>query len=652
MPPRAQKRKVSTPKTAGSDPRRVAAAQAVTPGAPGPRAPGTPPQTDAKSAAFILLAFPMLATIGACSLATWAYKRALDPLYGSIPTDIHLTKAIWAGTGIGGFLIPVSWLSGWTSALLFGLSVATLPTVAHYAAVFTSERLHDALLGPIATHAIALVPSVTFGVSTIRSMVHFFEAANEGTMMRYTLLPGCASIIPGFAPVWTDTIPMLLNIPEVGQYISSESALVIAVGALIVSVWAIGLAFRSGNARDPGAAYKLTWHILVPATILPLLPIILPQLLPPTLPHPLLEPYHAPGSPVRILSSVQSLTGLVVVGESLPTANAKAGASEEYPSELRYLRTAHSILGGTWVGSKVARAPGTADVDALGSPIGDSIYNAFIVQEAIRLVDTTDRDITPGEENALIIGLGVGIAATALTKHGVTPTIIEIDPAVYNASLTWFGLLEPAPERLFLEDGRRIVRRKVHEHMNLHTTEPLYDYVIHDCFSGGGVPAHLYTSEFWGELKGIMKPDGVVAVNYAGLVGGDASRSVLMTLEESFGQCRIFHDSITPVSDEELTSEFRNLIIFCSPSTKPLTFRSAVEADFLGSPLRSRVLGSFGSKWEVNAHVVRGDLEGKDSSRWILRDQPNHLADWQKPAAFEHWKIMRNILPEVFWTTY
>lgn len=109
-------------------------------------------------------------------------------------------------------------------------------------------------------------------------------------------------------------------------------------------------------------------------------------------------------------------------------------------------------------------------------------------------------------------GLGVGTAATALTKHGVTPTVVEIDPAVYNASLTWFGLPKPAPERVFLLDGRRVVRRKLHERTNQLTEEPLYDYVIHDCFSGGGVPAHLYTTEFWGELKGIMKPDGVVAV--------------------------------------------------------------------------------------------------------------------------------------------
>ena len=150
----------------------------------------------------------------------------------------------------------------------------------------------------------------------------------------------------------------------------------------------------------------MTWHILVPATILPLLPIILPQLLPPTLPHPLPAPYDVPDFPLRILSSVESLTGLVVVGESLPVADYKPGVREEYPSEMRYLRSAHSLLGGTWVGSKVARAPGTADVDAFGAPLGDSIYNAFLVQEAIRLIDTKDRDITPGEENALVMYAG------------------------------------------------------------------------------------------------------------------------------------------------------------------------------------------------------------------------------------------------------
>lgn len=44
-------------------------------------------------------------------------------------------------------------------------------------------------------------------------------------------------------------------------------------------------------------------------------------------------------------------------------------------------------------------------------------------------------------------------------------------------------------------------------------TSQKYDIVIHDCFSGGGVPQHLYTLEFWNDLKKIVNPEsGVVVV--------------------------------------------------------------------------------------------------------------------------------------------
>lgn len=39
-----------------------------------------------------------------------------------------------------------------------------------------------------------------------------------------------------------------------------------------------------------------------------------------------------------------------------------------------------------------------------------------------------------------------------------------------------------------------------------------YDIVVHDCFSGGGVPEHLFTLEFWEDLKAVIHPDGVVVV--------------------------------------------------------------------------------------------------------------------------------------------
>jgi spermidine synthase len=109
--------------------------------------------------------------------------------------------------------------------------------------------------------------------------------------------------------------------------------------------------------------------------------------------------------------------------------------------------------------------------------------------------------------------LGIGTSTQAFQQHGLHTTIIEIDPVVYNYTRTFFDLA--APDAVFLEDARGWVKRKAKELKEAEESSRLkeqFDYVVHDCFSGGGVPSHLYTMEFWADLKEIMKPDGVVAV--------------------------------------------------------------------------------------------------------------------------------------------
>jgi hypothetical protein len=54
------------------------------------------------------------------------------------------------------------------------------------------------------------------------------------------------------------------------------------------------------------------------------------------------------------------------------------------------MRADHSLLGGVWIGEK-----------AFGQEIGDSIYTAFVLQEAIRLVKRERVD--EGDEHALIM---------------------------------------------------------------------------------------------------------------------------------------------------------------------------------------------------------------------------------------------------------
>lgn len=105
----------------------------------------------------------------------------------------------------------------------------------------------------------------------------------------------------------------------------------------------------------------------------------------------------------------------------------------------------------------------------------------------------------------LISGLGTGISATAFNKHGISTTIVEIDPAVYDAARRYFGLPDPGAGRVFLEDARTWVSRR-------EPTAALFDFVVHDCFSGGGVPEHIYTSEFWNDLSTLVEPEGTVVV--------------------------------------------------------------------------------------------------------------------------------------------
>ena len=103
-------------------------------------------------------------------------------------------------------------------------------------------------------------------------------------------------------------------------------------------------------------------------------------------------------------------------------------------------------------------------------------------------------------------------------RHGISTTIVEIDPVVYDAATRFFGLPASGPGQVFLEDARGWVRNRSASAIASSTTESgttattLYDIVVHDCFSGGGIPAHLYTQQFWQDLKNIVTPDAVIAV--------------------------------------------------------------------------------------------------------------------------------------------
>lgn len=155
-------------------------------------------------------------------------------------------------------------------------------------------------------------------------------------------------------------------------------------------------------------------------------------------------------------------------------------------------------------------------------------------------------------------GLGAGISATAFMRHSLSTTIVEIDPAVYDAASTFFGLPDPGPGKLFLEDARSWAAQK-RANVKAGNNETLYDIVIHDCFSGGGVPEHIFTMEFWEDLEAVIQPEGVVVV--VSILG--QPMPIMMTTPLN----RTLRVSCNPTLQKWLSKQWRRILVNAALST-------------------------------------------------------------------------------------
>lgn len=212
--------------------------------------------------------------------------------------------------------------------------------------------------------------------------------------------------------------------------------------------------------------------------------------------------------------------------------------------------------------------------------------------------------------------------------------------------------------------------------------------VIHDCFSGGGVPSHLFTLEFWEELKGIMTVDGALAVNFAGHLGSEAARAIWFTLQEAFAPqrggmgCRVFHDMVhQPGQEDEVQKlkedQFLNMVYFCQKNDgkrrgeQGVQFRKSRESDYLQSWLRKMILSTIMEREVTQARITGlSEEKARMGKAWVLTDNNNRLDDWQHDTAIEHWSgephlfnrndhrinlfhaVMRQVMPYNVWEIY
>ncbi|KAK7061960.1 spermidine synthase [Favolaschia claudopus] len=573
--------------------------------------------------------------LSALSLVLFIYERSLVPIYASGPTTYTLNIAVLLAVVLAAAQ-PVKMST--TNTLLCGVLLFTAaPLSTYWGAVYTA-RWGRAIVGPIAVHCAVLVPLVA-NQATLALDINPLQSAPSKKLVGYRSVAALVvyAAIYGSSS-WFAVDSRLDHV--------SESRVFLTWAAVLANAWMITFPGRSASKPRKTKKKKSPFPYMRPLMLLGFNILWWPAqrfLGSPVLPHPLDKPYLHPTFPMIIHSSVQSTTGLIVVGEALPPKSYEGGPDSEMHS-LRYLRASHSLLGGVWMGGKVATLDDVPpQVDSFGTPLGDSIYGTFVLQEAARLVNSTAR---AGQfERALIIGLGAGISATAFNRHGLDTTIVEIDPAVYDAARLYFGLPEHPSTNLFLEDARTWAANR-RAAIDAGTPHPLFDVVVHDCFSGGGVPQHIFTVEFWNDLKATLHPEGVLVVNFAGMIKSDASRLISQTLEASFSVCRVFHDSQGGIKEEEYKTELMNLVFFCTLQ-RQLTFRNARRSDYLDSYLREHILSSLPRR-ELPLELLTGPLEAK----FILTDSHNPLGKLQNSLGHYHWSLMRQVLPDIFWETY
>ncbi len=352
------------------------------------------------------------------------------------------------------------------------------------------------------------------------------------------------------------------------------------LGTLAVGFWIVP-AFETDQVLTGTAtvlvllgALSLAWRRRRAGLALVFLPALLSAVPKPDLP---------PGN--TVIARSQSLLGLVQVID-----DTNRGA--------RFLRVDHSIIGAEYLRD---HSPGFSFIHLL---------------EAVRL-------LRPEAKNLLEIGLGTGSLPRILARRGIDADVVEIDPAVISFAQQYFGFSTKG--HIYLEDARTFLRR----------ASQRYDIIVHDTFTGGTTPEHLLSLEVWKQVHELLRPGGILAVNFVGYQQGaqaKATWALARTIRAVFANVRIFGDG--PPAEDPGTP--KNLVFFASDGA--LDFNAIANPSFDG-PVCQHVLTTF-QDWEI---------QNPERSGFLVTDAHNPLARLQLPVAEEHFAAMNKLLPVGVW---
>ena len=572
-------------------------------------------------------------------------QLSLAPVYGSIPSSVNHQAAIGATALIG-------WTTQWYWRPQHSSLLQYLPLWTVCAPILTciSFQFSDTLglvWGPI-------VGGLLSCHSIVLPMIYAAAASHDGPDTEATSSGPLAHLFSG--------------LPSLGLFMILDWVLPDTINTFIAT-WSFLNPFNAHLIAGLYMIFALTDRRAIIAATVSIATIAA-----------IVSPYGSgPFSTIALDASLASQNWTLLSREWSNTGYMSVLENSE--ANYRVMRCDHSLLGGEWQLTPERRAQGWK--------IPESIYAAFHMLEAVRLMET-EPAIQDSEAQALIIGLGIGTAPKAFIGHGINTTIVELDPVVHRFATDYFGL--PKNHTAVLSDAIAWVKSEAHpeppmpefdettstttfslsdilpaaiawakgypedspaEDASIAETPAVlqYDYILHDVFTGGAEPLPLFTREFLSDLRSLLKPHGVAAINYAGDLTLPLTAKVLNTIDLAFDRnCALYRDSLP--SPEESTT-FANYILFCRNAPGgSLSFRQPQQGDLLDSLSRRQHL--FPMPELAVEFPLRSAREGKAEAEVLTKEEVSS-GKWkreQEESAGRHWGIMRVVLPGWVWGLY
>lgn len=139
---------------------------------------------------------------------------------------------------------------------------------------------------------------------------------------------------------------------------------------------------------------------------------------------------------------------------------------------------------------------------------------------------TSAASMYPAGSNTLVLGLGGGIVPKQISYFlGHNVDAVELDHRIVSLSEIYFNFWK-ARINIYTDDARRFVK----------IAPKKYDFIVLDIFNGEIMPSHGLSKEAFEDIDRILKPNGLIAINFNGFLSGKegiAGRSLLRTLKSA-----------------------------------------------------------------------------------------------------------------------